>query len=163
MKIIYQWHRGNKPIQKAIRTLSPRYNHASTRFISDTEDFVSEAHKKSGVIETPYKEWKDKKSVKKKIVFEVTEEQYNRAREWVRKQKGKDYDSWAIISFYFPIIKQKEGKFYCSELQMITFYKMKGERVTWADRKQRVSPYNSRKAIGDYQISLLKGMVVLST
>lgn len=162
MKIVYQWHRGNKPIQKAIRTLSPRYNHASTRFISDTEDVVCEAHKKSGVIETPYKDWKDKKSVVAKVVFEVTEAEYKRARQWARKQKGKKYDSWAVISFYFPFIKQVEGKLYCSEEQMIIFYKMKGERITWADRKQRVSPYNSHKTISEYR-TLMDERAVLST
>lgn len=137
MKITFQAHRGNALLSRAIRLLSPRYNHISIRL----GDLVYEAHIKTGVTCTPYKEWKGKKTVVAKRSFELDDKQTMRVVLFLNKQVGKGYDVLGIFSFIWIYFKPRMGKFYCSELAQVALYKMLGIHSTAEDYNQKVSPY----------------------
>lgn len=147
MKIVYQWHRGNKIVSRMIRLISPNFNHSSIRFVSPSEDVVYEAHGGETIQPKKYRTWKGKSTVVKSIVCYVDEETFNRARAFAKEQEGKTYDWMGIFSYVWRYLKQKKGKWYCSEIQMAIYMRMRHIRMIWNDLHLKVSPDESFKAI----------------
>lgn len=137
MKITFQAHRGDALLSRAIRLLSPRYNHISIR----VGFLVYEAHIHNGVTQTPYKLWQGKKSVVAKKSFEVDDQTAMRMVSFLATQVGKKYDIWGIFGFLWWFFKPRKDRWYCSELAQVALYKMLGIRSTADDYDQKVSPY----------------------
>lgn len=136
--IKFNFHRGNKLISRAIRLMSPRYNHVSV-LMGDT---VFEAQMFQGVIKTHVSEWLDVKTVTRQEQFEVSASEYARIREFLLKQVGKEYDYLGIFAHLFPIFLQPRiGKWYCSELSNVVLYKILGLRMTSDNRTNKVAPF----------------------
>lgn len=134
MKIIFQAHRGDALLSRAIRLLSPKYNHISIRI----EDTVYEAHIGTGVTETPYKKWKGKKTVVAKKSIEVDLMTGLKVLDFLFNQVGKQYDLWAVISFVWVFMKPRKGYWMCSELAIVTLGKALGRRDVFDN--QKISP-----------------------
>jgi hypothetical protein len=44
----------------------------------------------------------------------------------MEKQVGKKYDLWGVLSFVWIFLKEKKGRFFCSELAFIALMKLYG-------------------------------------
>lgn len=131
--MFFQFHGGNSIISRLIRLISNgNYNHVSIR----CGKYVYEAHIKGGVKKTLYSKW-DKSSVKETIF--VKSSRVKSVEKWLNKQVGKKYDLLGILSFLFVITKPRKGYWYCSELAMVTYSKLKGH--SGDVENQKVSPY----------------------
>lgn len=137
MKIQFQAHRGDALISRAIRLLSPKYNHISIRI----EDTVYEAHIGTGVTETPYKTWKGKKTVVAKKSIEVDIVTALDIMDFLFRQVGKKYDVLGIFAFIWIFFKPRKDRWYCSELAQVILYKTLGMRSTEDNYNQKVSPF----------------------
>lgn len=56
--------------------------------------------------------------------------------EWLDRQVGKGYDWLGVLSFIWVFLKQKKGKWFCSENAMVVFCKIIG----YTDYDQRKTP-----------------------
>lgn len=137
MKITFQAHRGDALISRAIRLLSPKYNHISIRI----EDTVYEAHIGTGVTETSYKTWKGKKTVVAKKSIEVDLMTGLKVLDFLFNQVGKKYDVLGIFAFIWIFFKPRKDRWYCSELAQVVLYKILGIRSTAENYNQKVSPF----------------------
>lgn len=137
MKVTFQAHRGDALLSRAIRLLSPKYNHISIR----VENEVFEAHIKTGVTKTPYKIWKGKTSVVAKQELFIDDIRGLKLVAFLNKQVGKKYDVLGIFSFLWVYFRPKKDRWYCSEYAQVALYKCLGIRSTENDYNQKVSPY----------------------
>lgn len=134
MKIVFQAHKGTALLSRAIRLLSPKYNHISIR----VENEVFEAHIKHGVTKTPYKTWKGKSSVVAKKSLELDTITGLKVVSFLNKQVGKKYDLWSVIGFVWVFMKPRNGFWMCSELAIVALGKCLGRRDVFDN--QKVSP-----------------------
>jgi len=120
LKINYHhWH---SFISRLIQFVSGDfYNHVSV----EVNDYVYEAHINTGVIKTRIDEWDDS-TVHKTQIFECTPKRMATTVRWMDKQIGKGYDLLWVLSFVWIFLKQKKGKFFCSEFWYICLMKWIG-------------------------------------
>lgn len=137
MKVTFQAHKGTALISRAIRLLSPKYNHISIRI----GDEVFEAHIKTGVTKTPFSVWEGKKTIVNKKSLEIDDIRGLRLVAFLNKQVGKKYDTLGIFGFLWWFFKPRKDRWYCSELAQVALYKCLGIRSTSDDYNQKVSPY----------------------
>jgi uncharacterized protein YycO len=115
-----------------------KYSHVS---ILCENDYVYEATFK-GVIKTKKNKWNDKEV---HAFFIVESEREEQVIKWLKKQVGKGYDFTGIFSFISLFAKPVKGKWYCSELGMVAYSKLKGHNGEIAN--QKISPYLLYKII----------------
>jgi len=130
--MIFQFHKGDSILSRLIRLFSNgNYNHVSIL----TSKYVYEAHIKSGVTKTPIKKY-DFSSVAEKI--EVKSKRELSVIKWLDKQVGKKYDILGVLSFLSILTKPRKGYWFCSELAMVAYSRLKGYYGDIED--QKVSP-----------------------
>jgi len=130
----FQFHKNNSFISRLIRLLSHgEFNHVSIL----AGEFVYEAHIDKGVVKTHQDKWNSST-----VVDRIEYYSYNQPEvvEWLEKQVGKKYDITGIFSFISIFAKPRMGYWYCSELAMVAFSKMKGIQDEDIEN-QKVSPY----------------------
>lgn len=128
--MICYFHKDKSVVGFLIRLLSNgKYDHTSFYY----KGWVYEATFK-GVIRTRIKEWDGKNSViaQKKI------KEYNSITEWLESQLGKKYDWLGVLSFVFRFLPVKRGRWYCSELLIVSVAKVRGKLDMLEN--QKVSP-----------------------
>lgn len=136
--IKFNLHRGDKLISRAIRLVSPRYNHVSI-LMGDT---IYEAQLFQGVIKTHRSEWADSDTVARQYVLEVDGFTYAKILQFLEKQVGKDYDYLGIFAHIFPVLlAPRIGAWYCSELANVVMYKIAGLKMSYDTLTNKVSPF----------------------
>ena len=136
-EIEFQFHRGNHLLGKVIRFFSRGdFNHVSIRI----GKYVYESHIDTGVTKTLYSKW-ESWSVVESFLVEV--EDTKAIEKWLKKQVGKKYDIWGVLSFMWIWAKPAEGKWFCSELAMVTLAKA-----------LELDTYNQRQSPQDFYYSL---------
>lgn len=136
--VVFQFHRGRTLLGKLIRVFSSgSYDHVSIR----NGKYVYEATP-IGVVKVPYKEWN---SDTVHMELEVKSKYEKQVIKWLNKQVGKGYDYSGLLSFISIITKPVKGKWYCSELGMVTYSKLMGQDGDIDN--QKISPYLLYKII----------------
>lgn len=116
------FHHWDSFISKMIRIVSGGfYNHVSIQI----DGVIYEAHINCGVRRVELSEW-DNSTVYSSRSFYVPPKRQKQVIIWLDKQVWKKYDLLGVLSFVWIFIKQKKGKFYCSELAMIALMKSFG-------------------------------------
>lgn len=136
-EIEFQFHRNNHLFAKVIRLFSRgSFNHVSIRI----GRYVYEAHIDNGVTKTLYSKWKGI-GVVESVLVEV--EDTKTVEKWLNKQVGKKYDIFGVLSFLWIWARPAKGKWFCSELAMVTLAKA-----------LEIDIYNQRQTPQDFYYSL---------
>jgi len=118
-EIEFQFHRSNHLLGRLIRFFSRgMFNHVSIRM----GRYVYESHIHSGVRKVLYSKW-NSDSVVHSFLLDVDTDSYDYTKEWLDKQVGKKYDIFGVLSFLWRLFEESEGKWFCSELAMVTLAK----------------------------------------
>ena len=119
MYIRYNSHKGNHLLGKLIRFFSRgKFNHTSINL----NGIIYEAHIHSGVRKTPEKDWSDK-TVFTQTTFKIDTQTHRELKYWLDRQVGKKYDLWGVLSFMWIFANPVQGKWFCSELALVTLAK----------------------------------------
>jgi hypothetical protein len=119
MFITYNSHIGKSTYSKAIQfQTGGEFTHTSINL----NGVIYEAVIKKGVIKTEEKNW-DSSTVCSSTTFNIDVHTHRALKYWLDAQVGKGYDYLGILSFIWKFIKQKKGKWWCSELGTETLAK----------------------------------------
>lgn len=128
------FHHWDTLLSKTIRFCSNgNFNHVSI----ESGLFIYEAHIHTGVRKVLRSEWDDS-TVYTTIEFDEWPKREARMVEWLERQVWKKYDIIGVLSFIWIFLREKKGKWYCSELWMCALMKLLG---VWKDEyNQKQSP-----------------------
>jgi uncharacterized protein YycO len=116
-QIIFHFHRGNKPLSRAIRFFSQgKFNHVSIQIGED----VWESHIDCGVRKVK-EDWSGRLTIKESIP--INTDKKDLVIKWLDKQVGKKYDIWGALSVVWRMFRQGKDKWYCSEYAFVALMK----------------------------------------
>lgn len=134
--ITYNFHVGKGIISTLIRFFSAgSYSHASIR----VGDVVYEAQYGKGVRKVAASLFPTT-NVKATLDFMADDAQMVSVTQFLEDQVGKRYDYLGILSFLWMFVRQKEGKWFCSELATVSLMKLLD--VPTGHYNQRQSPFD---------------------
>ena len=128
------FHKWTSLISKAI-LLCSEYSHVSI----ESGLFIYEAHIHTWVRKVLRTEWDDT-TIIHTMDFDRWPKHEARMVSWLEKQVGKKYDILGVFSFIWIFLKERKGRWYCSELWMCALMKL---LWVWKDEyEQKQSPAN---------------------
>ena len=128
------YHHWEALISKGIQNITDSdINHVSI----EVGGFIYEAHIHCGVRKVAIEDW-DSSTVFKVQEFHCYPKRMANAVAFVEKQIWKKYDTLWALSFLWVFLRQKRGKWYCSELAYV--FLMKCIWVASSEYNQRKSP-----------------------
>lgn len=131
--ITIQHHYGKSILASLIRFFSRGdYNHTSILI----GGYVYEAHIHTGVTKTKLKDWNPPSKVVASHNFYT--DSTPMVMKWLDKQVGKKYDITGVIAFIFPLLPQRTGYWFCSELAFVAL--AKALSVEFSTHEQKKSP-----------------------
>jgi len=120
MYITFQSHKGDHLLGRLIRFFSNgMFNHSSI----DLNGVIYESHIHTGVRKVLKEDWSDR-TVVSCTTFRIDVHTHRKLKYWLDRQVGKKYDLWGVLSFIWIFAKPSKGRWYCSELSMVTLAKL---------------------------------------
>lgn len=119
MFITYNSHKSRTLLGKLIRFFSRgKFSHTSINL----NGVIYEAHIGTGVRTIQEKDW-DGKYILSSTTFKIDVHTHRELKYWLDRQVGKKYDLWGVLSFIWRFAQPQKGKWFCSELAMVTLAK----------------------------------------
>lgn len=128
------YHHWEALISKGIQNITDSdINHVSIEVCG----FIYEAHIHTGVRKVAIEDW-DNSTIYKVQEFDCSPKRMANAVAFLEKQVWKKYDTWWALSFIWVFLRQKKGKWYCSELAFV--FLMKCFWILSCEYNQRKTP-----------------------